>query len=207
MEEKKQTIRLTAKEKKQERRHEKAAKPEKMAKAEKPEKEDRRLAPMMRALKAIHSVSTPGSMEPEELAKQMDQEVVQSTFAEARKNGGLIEITDHAEDLKGADVIYGDVWASMGEEAQIPERVGLLSPFRVTMDTLKATENPDVLYLHCLPSFHDFETKMAKEWQAKGVDIREVTDEVFRSRHSVVFDEAENRMHSIKAVMVATIGA
>ena len=147
------------------------------------------------------------AMGPEELAKQMDQEVVQSTFAEARKNGGLIEITDHAEDLKGADVIYGDVWASMGEEAQIPERVGLLSPFRVTMDTLKATENPDVLYLHCLPSFHDFETKMAKEWQAKGVDIREVTDEVFRSRHSVVFDEAENRMHSIKAVMVATIGA
>ena len=130
-----------------------------------------------------------------------------AAFAEARKNGGLIEITDHAEDLKGADVIYGDVWASMGEEAQIPERVGLLSPFRVTMDTLKATENPDVLYLHCLPSFHDFETKMAKEWQAKGVDIREVTDEVFRSRHSVVFDEAENRMHSIKAVMVATIGA
>ena len=147
------------------------------------------------------------AMGPEELAKQMDQEVVQSTFAEARKDGGLIEITDHAEDLKGADVIYGDVWASMGEEAQIPERVGLLSPFRVTMDTLKATENPDVLYLHCLPSFHDFETKMAKEWQAKGVDIREVTDEVFRSRHSVVFDEAENRMHSIKAVMVATIGA
>ena len=147
------------------------------------------------------------AMGPEELAKQMDQEVVQSTFAEARKNGGLIEITDHMEDLKGADVIYGDVWASMGEEAQIPERVGLLSPFRVTMDTLKATENPDVLYLHCLPSFHDFETKMAKEWQAKGVDIREVTDEVFRSHHSVVFDEAENRMHSIKAVMVATIGA
>ena len=147
------------------------------------------------------------AMGPEELAKQMDQEVVQSTFAEARKNGGLIEITDHAEDLKGADVIYGDVWASMGEEAQIPERVGLLSPFRVTMDTLKATENPAELYLHCLPSFHDFETKMAKEWQAKGVDIREVTDEVFRSRHSVVFDEAENRMHSIKAVMVATIGA
>ena len=79
------------------------------------------------------------AMGPEELAKQMDQEVVQSTFAEARKNGGLIEITDHAEDLKGADVIYGDVWASMGEEAQIPERVGLLSPFRVTMDTLKVS--------------------------------------------------------------------
>ena len=145
------------------------------------------------------------AMGPEELAKQMDQEVVQSTFAEARKNGGLIEITDHAEDLKGADVIYGDVWASMGEEAQIPERVGLLSPFRVTMDTLKATENPDVLYLHCLPSFHDFETKMAKEWQAKGVDIREVTDEVFRSRHSVVFDEAENRIYVEKAVLAVLL--
>ena len=120
------------------------------------------------------------AMGPEELAKQMDQQV--------------------------ADVIYGDVWASMGEEAEIPERVRLLSPFRVTEETLNATENPDVLYLHCLPAFHDFETKMAKEWQDKGVDIREVTDEVFRSRHSVVFDEAENRMHSSKAVMVATIG-
>ena len=147
------------------------------------------------------------AMGPEELAKQMDKDVVNSTFAEARENGGLIEITDNKADLKGADVIYGDVWASMGEEAQIPERVRLLSPFRVTEETLKATENPDVLYLHCLPSFHDFETKMAKEWHDKGVDIREVTDEVFRSRHSVVFDEAENRMHSIKAVMAATIGA
>ena len=144
---------------------------------------------------------------PESMARELDGAFLKEVFAVARENGGLIEITDHAEDLKGADVIYGDVWASMGEEAQIPERVGLLSPFRVTMDTLKATENPDVLYLHCLPSFHDFETKMAKEWQAKGVDIREVTDEVFRSRHSVVFDEAENRMHSIKAVMAATIGA
>lgn len=112
----------------------------------------------------------------------------------------------HLKGAAGAGVIYGDVWASMGEEAQIPERVRLLSPFRVTEETLKATENPDVLYLHCLPSFHDFETKMAKEWHDKGVDIREVTDEVFRSRHSVVFDEAENRMHSIKAIMVATIG-
>ena len=74
----------------------------------------------------------------------------------------------------------------------------------MTEETLKATGNPDVLYLHCLPSFHDFETKLAKEWKDKGVDIREVTDEVFRGRHSVVFDEAENRMHSIKAVLVAT---
>ena len=71
---------------------------------------------------------------------------------------------------------------------------------------MAATGNPDELYMHCPPSFHDFETKLAKEWQDKGVDIREVTDEVFRIRHSVVFDEAENRMHSIKAVLVATIG-
>ena len=86
------------------------------------------------------------------------------------------------------------------------ELAKLLTPYRVTEETLKATGNSNVLYLHCLPSFHDFETKLAKEWQDKGVDIREVTDEVFRSRHSVVFDEAENRMHSIKAVLVATIG-
>ena len=94
----------------------------------------------------------------------------------------------------------------MGEEDKIPERVKLLTPFKVTGEVLKATENPDCIFLHCLPSFHDFETKLAKEWHDKGVDIREVSDEVFRSRHSVVFDEAENRMHSIKAVLVATLG-
>ena len=103
-------------------------------------------------------------------------------------------------------MIYGDIWASMGEEALIPERAKLLTPYRVTEQTLERTGNRNVLYLHCLPSFHDFETKLAKEWKDKGVDIREVTDEVFRGPHSVVFDEAENRMHSIKAVLVATIG-
>ena len=118
-----------------------------------------------------------------------------------------IVVHERIEDaIKDADVIYGDIWASMGEEALIPERAKLLSPYRVTEETLKATGNPNVLYMHCLPSFHDFETKLAKEWQDKGVDIREVSDEVFRGKHSVVFDEAENRMHSIKAVLVATIG-
>ncbi|MBQ8852473.1 MAG: ornithine carbamoyltransferase, partial [Oscillibacter sp.] len=114
--------------------------------------------------------------------------------------------TDNFSDLKDADVIYGDIFASMGEEDKMAERAELLSPYRVTMEMLKKTENPGVKYLHCLPSFHDFETKMAKEWKNKGIDIREVEDEVFRSRHSVVFDEAENRMHSIKAILVATIG-
>jgi ornithine carbamoyltransferase len=108
--------------------------------------------------------------------------------------------------VKGADVLYTDVWASMGEEDQIPARVKLLTPFKVTMEMIQKTGNPDLKFLHCLPAFHDFETKLAKEQTALGHDIREVTDEVFRSRHSVVFDEAENRMHTIKAVMVATIG-
>ena len=94
----------------------------------------------------------------------------------------------------------------MGEEEQIPERVKLLTPFKVNEEMMAATENPDTLFMHCLPSFHDFETKLAKEQMELGYDIREVTDEVFRSANSVVFDEAENRMHTIKAVMVATIG-
>jgi len=94
----------------------------------------------------------------------------------------------------------------MGEEALIEQRTKLLTPYRVTAGMLSRTGNPNVLYMHCLPSFHDFETTTAAQWQAKGVDIREVTDEVFRSSHSVVFDEAENRMHSIKAVLVATMG-
>ena len=144
---------------------------------------------------------------PDSLAKEMDQEIVRSTAATAKETGARIEITSDMSAVKDADVIYGDIWASMGEEALIPERTKLLSPYRVTEEVLQATGNPDVLYLHCLPSFHDFETKLAKEWKDKGVDIREVTDEVFRGKHSVVFDEAENRMHSIKAVLVATIGA
>ena len=143
---------------------------------------------------------------PKELVDGVDSEVLQKTQAVAAETGATIEITSDMNSLSGADVIYGDIWASMGEEDLIPERTKLLTPFRVTDETLKKTGNPKVLYMHCLPSFHDFETKMAKEWQEKGIDIREVTDEVFRSRHSVVFDEAENRMHSIKAVLVATIG-
>jgi len=115
-------------------------------------------------------------------------------------------VRSDAECLVGADVIYTDVWASMGEEDQIPERVKLLTPYKVTMEMLEKTGNPDVLFLHCLPAFHDFETTMAKTQMDLGHDIREVTDEVFQSRHSVVFDEAENRMHTIKAVLVATIG-
>ncbi len=124
----------------------------------------------------------------------------------AKLTGAVIEISDSLDAVKGADVIYTDVWASMGEEDQIPERVRLLTPYKVTMEMVEKTGNPDMIFLHCLPAFHNFETKLAKEMKEKGYDIREVTDEVFRSRHAVVFDEAENRMHTIKAVMVATIG-
>ena len=95
----------------------------------------------------------------------------------------------------------------MGEEAHYAERIALLEPYRVTMDVMKKTGNPDVLFLHCLPSFHDLETGVGKEiFEKYGLKEMEVSDEVFRSRHSVVFDEAENRMHTIKAVMVATLG-
>ncbi len=140
---------------------------------------------------------------PEEL--KVDEDVLAGAKAVAAETGATIEVCHDASCLKGADVLYTDVWASMGEEDQIPERVRLLTPYKVTMEMIKETENPDVLFLHCLPSFHDFETTMAKTQKEKGYDIREVTDEVFRSKHSVVFDEAENRMHTIKAVIVATM--
>ena len=142
---------------------------------------------------------------PDVLAKELDQDVIAKVQKVAAETGAVIEISSDPECLKGADVLYSDVWASMGEEAEIPERVKLLTPFRIDMDMIRATENPDVIFLHCLPSFHDFETKMAKTQMDAGYDIREVTDEVFRSKHSKVFDEAENRMHPIKAVIVATI--
>lgn len=141
---------------------------------------------------------------PKELSP--NPEILSKVREAAKLTGAVIEISDNVDAVKGADVIYTDVWASMGEEDQIPERVRLLTPYKVTMEMVEKTENPDMIFLHCLPAFHDFETKLAKEMKEKGYDIREVTDDVFRSRHSVVFDEAENRMHTIKAVMVATIG-
>ena len=143
---------------------------------------------------------------PNQLIEGIDREILQRVTKLAEETGAIIEVSSDAASIKGADVIYTDIWASMGEEDQIPERVKLLTPFKVTMDMLKQTGNQDVLFLHCLPAFHDFETKMAKEQLALGYDIREVTDEVFKSSHSVVFDQAENRLHTIKAVMVATLG-
>lgn len=124
-----------------------------------------------------------------------------------RETGGTITLTENVADVEGADVLYTDVWVSMGEEDKYAERIRQLEPYRVTMDMMKATGNPDAIFLHCLPSFHDLETAVGKDVYEKfGLKEMEVTDEVFRSKYSKVFDEAENRMHTIKAVMVATLG-
>ena len=136
---------------------------------------------------------------------QPDPDVLARSREMAKESGAVIEIAHSFDCLKDADVIYSDIWASMGEEAKIAERVKILEPYRITMEVLEKSGNPDVKFMHCLPSFHDFETVFASAQKELGMDIREVTDEVFRSRHSIVFDEAENRMHSIKAVLVATI--
>ena len=141
---------------------------------------------------------------PEELAP--DEDVLARAKTAAALTGATIEWRQDPACLRGADVIYTDIWASMGEEDKIPERVKLLRPYRVTKEVMDATGNPEVLFMHCLPSFHDFETDMAKEQFKLGYDIREVTDEVFNGKRSVVFEEAENRLHTIKAVMVATLG-
>ena len=140
---------------------------------------------------------------PDELT--VDPDVLAAARKVAETSGASIEVSSDIASVAGADVIYTDVWASMGEEDQIPDKVRMLTPFKVTSELMDATGNPDVLFMHCLPAFHDFETGMAAEWMEKGYDIREVTDEVFLSANSVVFDEAENRMHSIKALIVATM--
>lgn len=124
----------------------------------------------------------------------------------AEETGAVIELSDDINSVKNADVIYTDVWVSMGEEAKYEERINLLKHYQVNMEMIKKTENPDVIFLHCLPSFHDTNTEVGKEIYKKyGLKEMEVTDEVFRSKYSKVFDEAENRMHTIKAVMVATL--
>lgn len=146
------------------------------------------------------AVATPESLFPA-------TELVDECKAFAETSGSKITITSSIEEaVKGADIIYTDIWCSMGEEDKMAERIALLKPYQVTMDVLKLTGNENCIFEHCLPSFHDLNTTTAQMVKEKfGLDEMEVTDEVFRSSHSVVFDEAENRMHTIKAVMVATI--
>ncbi|AXG80904.1 ornithine carbamoyltransferase [Streptomyces paludis] len=128
----------------------------------------------------------------------------------AQASGARITLTeDVAAGVAGADFVATDVWVSMGEPAEVwAERIEVLGPYAVTMDVLRATGNPGVKFLHCLPAFHDLGTAVGREIHARyGLTELEVTDEVFESAHSVVFDEAENRLHTIKAVLVATLAA
>ncbi len=133
--------------------------------------------------------------------------LVATCKAFAEKSGSKVTITsDINEAVKGADIIYTDIWCSMGEEDKMAERISLLKPYQVTRQMMEATGNPECIFEHCLPSFHDLNTTTAKMVYEKfGLKEMEVTDEVFRSKASVVFDEAENRMHTIKAVMVASL--
>lgn len=128
----------------------------------------------------------------------------------AETSGARITLTEKlAEAMEGCDFIYTDVWVSMGEPEEVwAERIALLSPFTVTQAVMDLTGNPYTKFLHCLPAFHNRDTKTGEKiFQTYGIDCMEVTDEVFESPASVVFDQAENRLHSIKAVLVATIGA
>jgi ornithine carbamoyltransferase len=128
----------------------------------------------------------------------------------AKATGAKITITENVDEaVKGADFLYTDVWVSMGEPDSVwEERIKLLKPYQINMSVVKKTGNPDVKFLHCLPAFHNRQTKVGEDIFKKfGLDGLEVTEDVFESDHSIVFDEAENRLHTIKAVMVATIGA
>lgn len=136
------------------------------------------------------------------------QELIDECQAVAKETGATLEfIEDPMVATKDANAIYTDVWVSMGEPDEVwEERINDLLPYRVTMDLINNADK-DVVFMHCLPAFHDLDTKIGKQIYEKfGLTEMEVTDEVFESEHSVVFDEAENRMHTIKAVMVATIG-
>ncbi|MFB7493677.1 ornithine carbamoyltransferase [Streptomyces sp. NPDC056161] len=137
-----------------------------------------------------------------------DETIVELARQLAGTSGARITLTEDVEQgVRGADFVATDVWVSMGEPKQVwDERIALLGPYAVTMDVLRATGNPGVKFLHCLPAFHDLGTDVGREIHERhGLTELEVTDEVFESEHSVVFDEAENRMHTIKAVLVATL--
>lgn len=126
----------------------------------------------------------------------------------AENTGATITITDNVEEaVKGCDFLYTDVWVSMGEPDSVwEERINLLKPYQINRKTMELTGNKNVKFMHCLPAFHNRDTKVGEEiYQKFGIESMEVTDEVFESEASVVFDQAENRLHTIKAVMVATL--
>ena len=138
-----------------------------------------------------------------------EESLVAQCRAIAAETGARLTLTDEvAEGVKGADYLYTDVWVSMGEPDSVwEERVKLLKPYQVNAEAMSLTGNPNVKFMHCLPAFHNTDTEVGKEMEEKfGLQGMEVTEEVFESPASIVFDEAENRMHTIKAIMVATLG-
>ena len=145
--------------------------------------------------------ATPAELEP-------DPAIVEVARAFAAESGATITVTnDPVEAVENADAIYTNVWAAMGEESQFAERVKLMSPYQVNAELLSHVKNPDYIFLHCLPAFHNAETEYAADMAERfGVKEMEVTDEVFYSDHGRQFQQAENRMHTIKAIMAATLG-
>jgi ornithine carbamoyltransferase len=141
-------------------------------------------------------IVAPESLHPE-------PELVTTARDLAGRTGGRVTVTDSVQEgVAGAHAIYTDVWASMGEEDRIEDRIRLLGPYKVTRQMMSATGRPETIFLHCLPAFHNLETEMSQRFP----EICEVEDEVFEGPRSRVFEEAENRLHTIKAVMVATLG-
>jgi len=141
---------------------------------------------------------------------QPDEELVKTAMEIARETDAKITVTDNVkEGLKDCDFIYTDVWVSMGEPDEVwKERIELLKPYQVNSQAMAMTGNPQTKFMHCLPAFHNRETQVGEEiYQKFGLNGMEVTEDVFESEASIVFDEAENRLHTIKAIMVATLGA
>ncbi|OQX63625.1 MAG: ornithine carbamoyltransferase [Anaerolinea sp. 4484_236] len=142
-------------------------------------------------------------------SQQPDKALIESCRAIAAETGARLTLTDNVEEgVKGADYLCTDVWVSMGEAASVwEERIKLLKPYQINVETMALTGNPNTKFMHCLPAFHNRQTTVGEEmYQKFGIDGMEVTEEVFESEASIVFDEAENRLHTIKAIMVATLG-
>ncbi|MET3633697.1 ornithine carbamoyltransferase [Streptococcus sp. SGI.013] len=143
------------------------------------------------------SIIAPKSLQP-------DKEVL--AIAKQHQTGGQITVTDDVEAVKGADILYTDVWVSMGEEVDFKERIDLLMPYQINAELLEKVENKDAIVLHCLPAFHDTKTQIGQELYDKyGYEALEITDDVFKTYSPYIFQEAENRMHSIKAIMHETL--
>ena len=140
---------------------------------------------------------------------QPSKDLVKQCQVIAKETGAKLTVTDDVEKgVKGLDFIYTDIWVSMGEPDSVwKERIDMLMPYQVNAELMKKTGNPNCKFMHCLPAYHNLETKAGRDVNEKfGLNGIEVTEDVFESENSIVFDEAENRMHTIKAVMVATLG-